>query len=276
MKYLKLLFFISIIGSLLAACSSSSSNKEINKNQAKDSSSVLNIYTTIYTLQDFTEKIGGDHVKVSNIVPTGSDAHSFEPTAKTMIKISEGSAFIYMGTGIEGFSDAVVDAVGEEKVKIVKAGEGIKLIDSLNSEDDHEGKNGENEEDHQEEQGNKDPHVWIDPIRSIQLAENIKNALVNLKPEAKKEFEKNYSTLKEKLENLDLKFKKMVKEEPKNKFIVSHAAYGYWAYRYNLNQIGISGLSPTDEPSQKELQEIIEIAKVIYPIFSLNRTPITM
>jgi zinc transport system substrate-binding protein len=55
--------------------------------------------------------------------------------------------------------------------------------------------------------------------------------------------------------------------------LVTHAAYGYWEQRYGLEQIGISGLSPTQEPSQKELTEVIEESKehnLKYVIFEQN------
>src|SRR5699024_11980343 len=39
------------------------------------------------------------------------------------------------------------------------------------------------------------------------------------------------------------------------------AAYGYWESAYGIEQIAISGISSSDEPSQKELTKIAEIAK---------------
>ncbi|WP_353050377.1 zinc ABC transporter substrate-binding protein [Bacillus sp. ISL-45] len=134
----------------------------------------IKIFTTIFPLQDFSEKIGGDFVEVENIVPAGSDAHSFEPTTKTMVKIAEGDAFIYLGTGIEGFTDAVISAVKNEDTAIVKASEGIPLISAYESpEDGHEEENEEeNEGEHTGEEGDFDPHVWLDPGRSVQHGEN--------------------------------------------------------------------------------------------------------
>ena len=52
----------------------------------------------------------------------------------------------------------------------------------------------------------------------------------------------------------------MVENADKNKFIVSHAAYGYWESRYGLEQISVAGLSTSSEPSQKQLQNIIQTA----------------
>ncbi len=36
----------------------------------------------------------------------------------------------------------------------------------------------------------KDPHVWMDPTLAMKQAEKIKNALVELQPDHKQEFEK--------------------------------------------------------------------------------------
>lgn len=195
-KLVSLLFFIIL---LLVGCSESTSkddNKETNNQE------ILKIYTTIYPLLDFSEKIGGEFVEVENIVPTGADAHSFEPTNKTMIKIAEGDMFIYLGTGIEGFTDAVINAMKNEDTKIINSSEGVRLISS--SESLNETESEEEEEEHADEnEGDNDPHVWLDPQRSIQLAENIKNALVEMKPEQKEYFEENFNLLKKDLEQLD-------------------------------------------------------------------------
>ncbi|WP_394237338.1 metal ABC transporter solute-binding protein, Zn/Mn family [Niallia oryzisoli] len=258
-RYLSLIVFLVVI---LGGCSQSSSENDKSLEAKKET---IQVYTTIFPIQDFSEKIGGKFVQVENIVPTGTEAHSFEPTTKTMIKIAEGDAFIYLGTGIEGFTDAVINAIKNEDTRIVKASEGISLIKS--SEPSEEAGNAGDEE------GDYDPHVWLDPERSIQLAKNIKNALVEIKPDQKEYFEENYNRLKEELEELDLSFKTMVENSPNNTFIVAHSAYGYWEDAYGLNQIGISGLSPSDEPSQKSLMEIIKIAEtsnINYVLFEQN------
>lgn len=271
-KYLSLIIFLVVI---LGGCSQSSSSEKDNSSETDSSETkkgTIQVYTTIFPLQDFSEKIGGKFVQVENIVPTGSDAHSFEPTTKTMIKIAEGDAFIYLGTGIEGFADAVINAIKNEGTRIVKASEGISLLKS--TEASEEPGHDENEEGHNEgEESEYDPHVWLDPERSIQLAENIKTALVEINPDQKEYFEENFNRLKEELEKLDLAFNTMVEDSPNNTFIVAHSAYGYWEDTYGLKQIGISGLSPSDEPSQKSLMEIIKIAeksKIKYILFEQN------
>ncbi|MFE4524267.1 metal ABC transporter substrate-binding protein [Cytobacillus firmus] len=262
-----ILFAIGIL--VLGGCSKATQeDKNIQTDDEK-----IKIYTTIFPLKDFVEKIGGELVQVENIVPAGSDAHSFEPTTKTMVKIAEGDAFIYLGTGIEGFADAVINAVKNEDTAIVKASEGIPLIGASESSEDAQHEEENNEEHAGEEGDDVDPHVWLDPGRSVQLAGNIKNALIKIDPSQQDYFEKNFQALKNNLETVDSNFESMVNESQNKTFIVAHSAYGYWEDAYGLKQIGISGLSPSAEPSQKQLEEIIktaENAELNYILFEQN------
>ncbi len=264
--------------------------KEVVKtgeNKEKDS---LSVYTTIYPLQDFTNKIGGSYVEVKSIYPPNVDAHSFEPSTKDMIALANSDLFIYTGVGIEGFAEEAAEALKKENVEILQAAEGINLIESTHSEEEHheedsthteehadEGETGEpahTEEEH--EHGDVDPHVWLDPLLSIDLANNIKNSLSKLMPEHASEFEANFNQLKSDLEKLDQEFKQTVEGSKTKHILVAHAAYGYWEKRYGILEIPISGLSPTQEPSQKELQEIITEStehSIRYVIFEQNVSP---
>ena len=64
----------------------------------------LLVYTSIYALADFTEKIGGEFVEVESIYPPNADAHTYEPTSKDMVNIAESDIFIYSGVGMEPFA----------------------------------------------------------------------------------------------------------------------------------------------------------------------------
>ena len=79
--------------------------------------------------------------------------------------------------------------------------------------------------------------------------------------------------MKTKLQNLDQEFANTIENSPKKKIIVSHSAYGYWEDLYGLEQIAVTGLSNSSEPSQKELQNIMKVAEennIKYVIFEQN------
>ncbi|TYS89868.1 metal ABC transporter solute-binding protein, Zn/Mn family [Rossellomorea aquimaris] len=233
----------------LAACGEG--NKSNSEEQEASSTDPVKIFTTVYPLQFFAERIAGEEAEVESLLPPGSDSHTYEPTSKDVLAIAEADAFIMNGAGLEAYAEKIAKAVEAEDVTVVEAAEGIELNEGSH---DHD-----HEEDH--DHGDHDPHVWLDPIRAIDLAENIKNTLIELKPEEEALFNENFETLKADLEALDQEFATELKATSGNHFIVSHAAYGYWEEAYGVHQIAVSGLSPTQEPSQKELQTIVETAK---------------
>lgn len=247
-KWFMSLSLLSVVA--LAACGN---NNEEGSSAESSESDPLSIYTTVYPLQFFAERIAGDEADVSSILPPGSDSHTYEPTSKDVIAIAEADAFIMNGAGLEGFADSIAEAVESENVLIAEATDGIEL-----SEGAHDHDHGH---DHDHDHGDYDPHVWLDPIRSIEMAENIKELLINLQPDDEALFNENFESLKAELEALDQEFSSSIEQASGNHFIVSHAAYGYWEEAYDVHQIAVSGLSPTQEPSQKELQEIVETAE---------------
>ena len=86
-------------------------------------------------------------------------------------------------------------------------------------------------------------------------------------------FETNYRNLAEQLDGLDAEFSEVAANAKRKKFIVPHAAYGYWELRYGIKQISIAGISSSDEPSQKKLRAMIDLIKeeqVPYILYEQN------
>ncbi|MGP4075351.1 metal ABC transporter solute-binding protein, Zn/Mn family [Halobacillus sp. K22] len=295
-KKLAIILFITILALFMAACSEDTSSEE--GSSGENDKSPLQIHTTVYPLQYFTEQIAGDAAEVETILPPGTDPHTYEPTTKEMVNMAEADAFIYNGAGLEGYAQKISDSLKPEDVKVLEAAKGIDLEESVhnhgeeteNSEhahedEDHAHTDEEDSTSHEDEEqsdheghnhGENDPHVWLDPIRAIQLAENIKEMLVELKPDQEEQFNQNFEELEQKLTELDQQFHEQLENKPKNEIIVSHAAYGYWEQAYGIEQIAVSGLSPSNEPSQKELENIIETAEahdLNHVLFEQNITP---
>src|SRR5690625_882294 len=105
-----------------------------------------------------------------------------------------------------------------------------------------------------------DPHIWTDPLRVIQVADIIRDELIALNPSEEALYNENYDILKSKLMELDERFINLLEAKENKYIIVPHAAFGYWEERYGVKQITISGLSSGEEPSQKELTEVMKAA----------------
>lgn len=257
MRFYKILITLFIIGIVSTGCASSSSNQDSNKD--------LTIYTSIYPIQYAVERIGGDAINTESVYPPGVDAHTYEPTTKEMTAIAEGDAFIYLGAGMEGFAESAADALDSQEVKLVELGTHEELFHQHAEHEQHE------HDGHQH--GGKDPHIWLDPIRMLDMSGIIKGKLIEMNPENKEMYIKNFNKLKKDLLALDKQFKQTLKDKENKEILVAHAAYGYWEERYGMEQLAISGLSSSEEPSQKELTQIIDTANehnMKYVIFEQN------
>ena len=213
----------------------------------------LEIYTTIYPLEFIIETIGEDTVDVESIIPPGADAHSYEPTMQDMTKYAGADAFIYVGGTMETFSDSISNALSGQPVELIHLYTHEELFTPAHETHDHN--HGEEGHDH----GDLDPHIWISPTRMMAVAEIIKDELIALNPETREFYQDNYEILIEELEMLDQAFHDTLADKNNGHIIVPHAAYGYWS-EYGITQIPLSGYSMSDEPSQRQLQDVVMTA----------------
>lgn len=242
---MKRFIFISFILLFLASCGKTNETK----------SSTHKIYTTIYPIHFLVTELVHDDIKVVTVYPPGVDAHTYEPTIREMIDIASGDAFFYLGEELETFTNKAKSALKNSDVSFIEIGkyEGIFSSDSVDA----------------------DPHFWFDPLRMIIAANMISEQLSELYPEDKQVFQENLNELTKDLTTLDEQFAKSLAKTDKREIIVSHGAYKYWEERYGIRQIPISGITATDEPSQKELTNLIQSAKeknISYVLFEQNAT----
>ena len=108
-------------------------------------------------------------------------------------------------------------------------------------------------------------------------AEKIYNALVQRDPAHESYYTDNWTNLKNTLEQIDNNYTTTLATKQKNTIFVSHAAYGYLAYRYNFEQQGVIGLSADEQPSAATIANILNLMEqhqtyVVYvdPIYSQN------
>ncbi|WP_025786349.1 metal ABC transporter solute-binding protein, Zn/Mn family [Sporosarcina sp. D27] len=252
-----------LIGLLLLTLVLGACGKKDDSNGSKSENGKLDVYTTVYPLQYFTERIGGDTVSVKSIYPAGTDEHSFDPTQKEMMKLADADLFFYVGLGLEGFVENAEKTLKNQHVTLLPTGDHIdpsKLMGGHHHDSDGDEHRHEHEGERHSE-GNTDPHVWISPVLSMDLAKAVRDGLTEQAPENKELYEKNFEALKSDLESLDKEFATMADQATSKKFFVSHAAFGYLANEYGLEQISIAGLNTQNEPSQKELAHIVAEAK---------------
>lgn len=228
------LFFTLLFGSLLSAAQT--------------------VTVSILPQKYFVEQIAKDFLHVNVMVAPGASQHTYEPKPAQMKELANSDAYFTIGDGFEKawlpkFHNA------SPKMLIVDSIKGIEKI--AMAEHHHEGEKAGAHQDHEEE--SLDPHVWLDPILVKTQAKNIYDALVTLYPAQTAEFTKNYEAFIVSIDALDASIQKTLSDIKSRKFIVFHPSFGYFAKRYNLEQIAIEVSGK--EPKPSELATIIKEAK---------------
>jgi len=203
----------------------------------------------------FIEQIAKELVSVNIMVDAGASPHTYEPKPAQMKLLANSDAYFSIGDGFEKVWLPKFQSTNP-KMLMVDTIKGVEKI--AMKEHHHDGKSA-HENHHNDEKEMLDPHVWLDPMLVKIQSKNILDALCTLYPLHVKDFEENYKTFIASLDTLDATIKQTLQGIKNRKFIVFHPSFGYFALRYNLEQIPveISG----KEPKPSELANIIAEAK---------------
>lgn len=248
-RYIKIVL---LIGAVLVFTACSNSGEKTNKKEAKDK---LNIVTTFYPMYDFASNVVQDRGNVSMLIDGGVEPHDYEPSPKDMAKIQDADVFIYNSKEMETWVESVLKNIDTSKIKVIEASKGIEFL---------EGSHSEAEAEDEKDDGHShavDPHVWLDPVLAQKEVETISKEIISIDEKNKQSYEKNTNDFKEELEKLNQTFETNFKEAKNRKFVTQHMAFSYLANRYNLKQVPISGLSPDQEPTPKELKQIEDFVR---------------
>ena len=233
----------------LAGCSAGDSGPDASSG---DSSDPIAVMAAFYPLQYAAEQVGGADVTVTGLTPPGAEPHDVELTPQQIAEVSEADLILY----IKGFQPAVDEAVAQVAPdKAVDVSQGITL---LKGEDHHEGEAAG--EEHGEESAT-DPHIWLDPLNMVTIADTITARLGEIQQDNSTTFAANAATLDQQLTDLDEQWSAQTGQCASRDLVVSHEAFGYLAKRYGFTQLGISGLSPEAEPSPAKVAEVTDFVR---------------
>ncbi|MEV4907791.1 metal ABC transporter substrate-binding protein [Streptomyces albidoflavus] len=233
----------------------------------------LAVTASFYPLEFLVEQIGGDHVDVTTLTGPGVEPHDLDITPRQTGRMSEADVLLYL----RGLQPAVDKAVDQAGVKNTVDAADLTTLEAHGSSsgDGHDHAEGDGHDhgeeeghDHAEEEGDGhdhgdsglDPHVWLDPVKYAEMADGVGEALQKADPDHAADYRKNTEALTGKLKKLDQNYRDGLKNTDTRTFITTHAAFGYLAERYGLDQESIAGVDPESEPSPARMKELQKIA----------------
>lgn len=270
------------------------------ENSNMDSRDSPEVATSFTVLGDFATGVAGDVARVNTLVPTGQHGHGWSPNPKIQRDVLDSDLFVYVADGFQPWADDIVtnSNTGDTGVSVVAAREGIDLlaIDSSHEhghdhDHDHDQKHTTKEESDRHEshthshtntpahaRGSTDPHFWLDPGRSKQAVETIREAFTTIDEDNAEAYAENAAAYTHRLDKLDEKFASALGQAPNDVVLVAgHNAFQYLGSRYGFEIEALTGISPDDQPTPKDIahaQEIIttyDIGHILAPSLESNR-----
>ncbi len=227
---------------LLGGCSLSSE---------KPSDGKLRVVTTIFPAYDFARQVFGNTADVTLLLKPGTESHSYDPSARDIVKIDSCDLFIYNG----GESDAWVENI----LKSADEVNALRMMDAVEAlTEDHEGIAETEHEEHDKDE-EYDEHIWTSPKNAALIVESIRQAAVTLAPENKALYENAAEEYIAEINALDIKFNELLSGEERCFIFGDRFPLLYFFRESGLNyRAAFPGCGSETEPSAQTVAFLTE------------------
>ena len=230
---------------LLVSCSNSQKTDR-NSDQSK-----LNVVTTFLPITLFTEAVAGECATVTSLIPPNLGPHDFQATPADISALGNASVLVKNGLGMEYFLDKLITSANNNSLQVVDTSRGVAVIRS--DDDQDEAKQGD------QEYGEVNPHIWLDPLRAVQQVENIRDGLVKADPDCADGYTKRAAAYASQLKGLNTTIATQLKPFRGQTFIAFHDFAPYFAERYGLKAdfvVDVPEMNPTPEDLQRVSKKV--------------------
>ncbi|HUR15702.1 MAG TPA: metal ABC transporter substrate-binding protein [Candidatus Limnocylindrales bacterium] len=176
----------------------------------------ITVLASTTVLADLVRRVGGNRVDVVTLIPAGTDTHTFGGTVDIE---SELDLVVWNGLGLDD----------ETAVYAPDPAHGLAIAESLDE-----------VEMISDEQGNSNPHVWVDPANASVYLDRIRLTLIGIDPAGQATYDANTDSYLEQLERLEVDIRAQLDALPdENRSIyVTHDGLDYLAEFYGLEVLG--------------------------------------
>lgn len=212
---------------------------------------MLNVVTSVAPVANIVKNIGGDKIRLSQLIPDGVDSHTFELIPSGAVKVQNADLVIINGLHLE---------IGVEKVynssRVHNPNQQIlKLADNTIKRDQWI-----YDFSFPKEKGDPNPHLWLNVANTMNYANLIKNKLIEMDPVNAAYYKTNADKYLTLLKKLDAGIRNAIQTIPPNnrKLLTYHDSWAYFAQRYGMVIIGAVQPSDFGEPRPQEVARLID------------------
>ncbi len=234
---------------VLALLASACGNDDDSGAVSSSSGDQLQVGTTVAPITSIVANIGGDRVKITGIVPEGTNSHTFEPKPSVAELLSTIDVLYVNGLKLEEPTKELAEENLKDGAEIVELGT-KSIPKSEYAYDFSFPKSG----------GKPNPHLWTDPKYALKYAAIARDDLAERDPDNADYFAANYRKFKTKVDGFDKAMRESFATLPRErrKLLTYHDAYAYFAKDYDWDVVGAIQVSDFEDPTPKEVAALID------------------
>lgn len=226
---------------ILASCGRITSSRQIIDLGER----VISVTATTGQVADLVRVVGQDRVKVAGLMGPGVDPHLFKASERNVEELIDSDAIFYSGLHLEGKLGEVLERLQERRPvsAVTNAIPEAQLMSPPNFE------------------GNPDPHFWFDPSLFAFATDQVSSSLASIDPSHAALYQANAESYKTKLAEVDdFAFEQFASVPDQQRVVVTaHDAFGYLGRRYDLDVVGLQGISTSTEAGIRDVQRIADL-----------------
>ena len=227
-----------LLAAIMLFCLAAVSGCTNTGQQAAKKDGQLHIVTSFYPMYIATANItkGVEGVQVTNMTkPQTGCLHDYQLSTDDMKTLENADIFVANGAGMESFMNKIIKEYKD--LQVIDASKDIDLL---------------------EENGEANPHVWLDVNNAIKQVENISEQLCDADPNHAEAYKANAAVYVGRLKELQAEMSNELKDISHRDIVTFHEAFPYFAQEFNLNIIEVIEREPGTEPTPQELENIIK------------------
>lgn len=234
-----------IISIIIAACFILAGAVALSSCEKKKTDEKISIVTTIFPEYDWAMTVLGEkksEAKVTFLLDSGVDLHSYQPTVKDVAEISTCDLFIYVGGESDKWVDEALEKAVNKNMKVINLlellGENAKEEEHVDGmeEHEHEHEDEDHDHDHEEEEIEYDEHVWLSLKNAPIFVSAIAEALAKIDPDDAALYKSNADEYNKKLASLDGQYEAAVKGAAKDTLLFGDR----FPFRYLVDDYGLN------------------------------------
>ena len=242
MMRLRITGLVSVVLLVLLACSSPDDDQ---------TSGEIRVAVSLEIFADMVRNVAGDRADVEALLPSGAETHTYELPPNRVARVARADITFINGLGLEEASEDVIR--NSTSGPVIELADGLPVLDA-GDEDDQSGGN---------------PHLWLNVQLAARYVETIRDALIELDPAGRADYQSNAKAYLDELAVLDEEFVVAVEAIPaeNRKLVTFHDAYPYMAERYGLEVTAVVVPSPGQEPSAQAIADLVRDIEGLPAVF---------